>query len=133
MSAELKKQLKSVLKELNAIDAKVAKLIKALEGEEKKAPAKKAPAKKVAAAKPAKKVAPKKKAAKKAPKEKVDSNDGTAYNAVVNIITMSEAGVTNAELVEKTGFNKKKVANILFKAKKRGHIKTEKKGVYVKG
>jgi len=38
----------------------------------------------------------------------------------------------NATLIKKTGFDAKKVANIIFKAKKKGDIKAIKKGVYAK-
>jgi hypothetical protein len=32
----------------------------------------------------------------------------------------------------KTGYNRKKVANLIFKARKQGKVKSEEKGIYVK-
>jgi hypothetical protein len=37
-----------------------------------------------------------------------------------------------AALMEKTGYNQKKIANLVFKLRKQGKIKSVAKGVYVK-
>jgi len=70
--------------------------------------------------------AAKKAAPKKSPKGK------TAYQTVLEIINRSKKGVTTKQLKTKTGFNDKKIANIIFKARKEGNIKSEKKGLYIK-
>ena len=89
----------------------------------KKAPAKKAVAKKKA---PAKKAVAKKKApAKKAAKV-------TAADAVLKVVNRTKKGINTAGLMKKTGFDNKKVANIIFKLKKQGKIKNPEKGIYVK-
>jgi len=56
----------------------------------------------------------------------------TAADTVLGIIKRSKKGVDTAALMEKTGYNQKKIANIVFKLKKQGKIKSDSKGVYVK-
>ena len=80
-----------------------------------------------AAAKP-KKAAPRKAAPKKAPAKKAVKE--TAANAVLKIITRSKNGVDSATLAKKTGFDKKKLANIVFKLRKQGKVKSVGRGVY---
>jgi len=88
-------------------------------------PARKAPAK------PKKKAA--KKTAKKAPAKKtVAKKPATAADTVLGIINRSKKGVDTTTLVKKTGYDKKKVANVVCKLKKQGKIKSEEKGVYLK-
>ncbi|MBW1898865.1 MAG: hypothetical protein JRI61_07385, partial [Deltaproteobacteria bacterium] len=66
----------------------------------------------------------KKKAAKKAP--------AIAIETVVGLIKRSKKGVDVATLIKKTGYDAKKISNLVYKAKKRGDIKSGAKGVYVK-
>ena len=54
----------------------------------------------------------------------------SATDQVLNIINRSKKGVDNATLMKKTGFNKKKVTNILQRTFKQGKIKRVDKGVY---
>ncbi len=125
MATKLEIQIKSVVKDIKALDVKLTKLLKEVESSGKAGPVKKVVAKKTA-----KKVAPAKKTiAKKAVKKNAQI---TAFDTIIGIIAQSKEGVTNPELMKKTGFDKKKVANILFKAKKKGRIKAKKKGVYLK-
>jgi citrate lyase beta subunit len=69
---------------------------------------------------PARKAKPKAKSAKKAP----------AVNTVFEIIRDSEQAIDTAALIEKTGFERKKIANIVFKLKKQGKIASVSKGAY---
>jgi DNA replicative helicase MCM subunit Mcm2 (Cdc46/Mcm family) len=93
-----------------------------------KSPAKPKPKRPATAAKKAKSVktpAPgtaKKKAAKPT----------TAVDTVLNIIGRSKNGVNTASIKAKTGYDQKKVANIIYKLKKQGKIKSIEKGVYMK-
>ena len=97
----------------------------------KKKAVKKAPAKKVAVKKaPTKKVAVKKAAPKKAPVKK--AKPATAVDTVLAIINRYKKGIGMAALMEKTGYNQKKIANLVFKLRKQGKIKIVDKGVYVK-
>jgi len=113
----LKKDLQAVNNGLKALENKIEKMIAAVDKVEKP---------KAAPAKPAKKkVAVKKPAVKKSPGKM------TAADTVLGIIKRSKKGVGMAALMEKTGFNQKKVANIVFKLRKQGIIKSESKGVYV--
>jgi hypothetical protein len=118
----LKKDLQTVDKDLKALSKKVEKMIVAAGKLEKPKVVKKAKAVK---AKPIKKVAAKKPVVKEVTKV-------TAADTVLRIINRYKKGVGTATLVEKTGYNKKKVANIVFKLKKQGKITSVRMGVYVK-
>ncbi|MEE4357289.1 MAG: hypothetical protein V2I97_12555 [Desulfococcaceae bacterium] len=74
----------------------------------------------------AKKKSVKKKTAGKKTKKKNDTD------IVLEIILASEKGVGQDELTAKTGFTKNKVHNIVYRLKKDGKIKSEKKGFYEK-
>lgn len=62
------------------------------------------------------------------PKEKAVS----ATAAVLNLIQKSKEGVSVSTIKEKTGFDSRKINSIVYRLKKRGQIKSEKKGVYTK-
>ena len=124
---KLKKDLEAILKALNGLVQKVQKLQEQI-GEETK-PTKK-PKAKVAKKAPARKVAAKKAVPKKAVPEK--AKPATAVDTVLAIIRRSKKGVGMAALMEKTGYNQKKIANLVFKLRKQGKIKSVDKGVYVK-
>ena len=135
------KELQAAKKELKALSKRVDKLIAALQKAD--APkAKKAKAvKKVAPKKAVKKAAPKKAVTKKAaPKKTVAKKAApkkaaakvTAADTVLKVISGLKNGTDTAGLMKKTGFDKKKVANIVFKLRKQGKITSPKKGLYVK-
>jgi len=108
MVKKLQKDLQAVTKALKGLAVKVENLDKPK-----------------AKAKPVKKVAAKKIATKK-PEQK------TAYDTVIRIINRYKKGVDTATLMKKTGFNQKKIANLVYKGNKQGKIKSVGKGVYVK-
>ena len=126
---KLKKDLQAVNKEIKALAKKTESLLKAVDKLEKPKPTKKPKAKAV-----------KKKAVKKAPARKVavkkaapkKAKPATAADTVLAIIKRSKKGVGMAALMEKTGYNQKKIANLVFKLRKQGKIKSVAKGVYVK-
>ena len=64
--------------------------------------------------------------------EKKAVKSPTAAETVLTIISRAKKGMNTAAIKEKTGYNQKKVANIIFKLKKQGKIKTLEKGVYTK-
>ena len=117
----IEKELTALQKDITAIGKKMEKLINDVEKNEIK-PAKASKAKSVKA-KPAKK-APKAPAKKKAVKV-------TATDQVLKIINRSKKGVNTATLMKKTGFNQKKVTNIIQRTFKSGKIKRVDKGIYV--
>ena len=129
---ELDAAIKTVVEGLRSIAKGVEKIAEKLE---KSAPKKQAKAKAARKTKPAPKAKavakpkakPKKTAAKKAPAKKA-----TAADTVLAIITGSKKGVNTAFLAEKTGYDKKKIANIVFKLRKIGKIKSVGRGVYTK-
>ena len=123
--AILKKDLQAVKRDIKSLEKKLEKLLKAYEPMPtvKKA-AKKKPAKKKAAA--VKKAPARKKAA--AAKK---STQATATDKVLRIIKRSKKGVDVPTLKKKTGFDDKKVRNIVFRASKEGKIKKSGRGIYV--
>jgi uncharacterized protein YPO0396 len=106
-----KRDLQSLQRQIKALEKKMEKLIAAAERDEKPNAAKKAPA-------------------KKAPVRK-KLMQPTATDQVLNIIKRSKKGVNAATLIAKTGFDLKKVRNILQRTYKQGKIKRVEKGIYV--
>jgi predicted Rossmann fold nucleotide-binding protein DprA/Smf involved in DNA uptake len=76
------------------------------------------------------------KAARKAPakpkKPVPKKKPATAAETVLGIINRSKKGVDTATLMKKTGFEPKKIHNIVYKLKKQGKIKSVGKGIYLK-
>ena len=114
--------LKALNKDIQSLGKTLDRLIKAVE-KDKKSKAK--PAKKVAA----KKAPAKKASARKAPARK--TAPPTATDEILKIIRRSKKGVDAPTLIKKTGFNQKKVRNILFRTFKQGKIKRLEKGIYI--
>ena len=128
----LKKSLNAVNKELKGLVKKTESLMKAVDRIEKAqaAKAKKASPKKKSNPRAVKKVAAKKTPAKKTPAKKTRPKL-TATDKILNIINKSKKGVSVQALIKKTGFDQRKIANILFRVSKMGKIKSVSRGVYV--
>jgi len=135
--AILKKDLQAVKKDIKALEKKLDKLLKdfgsapaakkaAPKKAASKAPAKKAPAKKAPAKKASAKKAPAKKAVARKKPAKV-----TATDKILQIVKRSKKGVDVPTLKKKSGFDDKKVRNIVFRASKEGKIKKSGRGIYV--
>jgi hypothetical protein len=126
--------LKAVAEGLRTIAQGMGKIAEKLEESVPKKQPKAKPARKTKA-KPAPKVKavakPKKAPAKKAPAKKTVKK-ATAADTVLAVINRSKEGVDSATLAEKTGFDKKKLANVTFKLRKQGKIKSVSRGVYTK-
>ena len=71
------------------------------------------------------------KATKKAPKKKTTTS-ATDTDKVLALIGRSKKGVSTATIMQKTGYNQKKIANIVYRLRKQKKIKSVDKGVYVK-
>jgi len=123
----LKKDLISLKKEFKAVEKKMGMLLKAVEkiGKAPKAAAKKAVTKKTTKTKAIKKAPAKKLAAKKA------TPQATATEQILGIVKRFKKGVDVPTLKKKTGFDDKKVRNIVFRASKEGKIKKSGRGIYV--
>ena len=123
------KEIQSVLKIVSDGLKMIAQGIEAISGKVDEI------AKTQAAAKPkAKKPTPaaaKSKKAAKAPAKKAAAAP-TAGETVLNIICESEQGVDTATIMKKTGYDRKKVANMVYRLSKQGKIKSLQKGVYSK-
>ena len=121
MTTKLKKELQTVNREIKSLTKKIEKMIVAVDKLEKAKPAKKAAPKAKATKKVSpKKVVPKKKAAKLTDTEKT-----------IKIINRSKKGINVETLMKKTGFDNKKISNIVHRAYKAGKIKRVGIGIYV--
>ena len=110
---DLKMSLKKVSSDLKKMAGQVERLAGKLEAQSK---AKAEPAKKTVAKKVSKKTA----------------TQPTAADAVYKVIARYKKGADMAAINQKTGFDNKKIHNLVYKLKKQGKIKSEAKGVYVK-
>jgi len=120
--AILKKDLAAVRKDFKALERKMEKLLKAIEKDAKIKKAAKPKTTKIKAVKKAK--AKKTVAAKK-------GLQMTATDQILRIVKRSRKGVDVPTLKSKTGFDDKKVRNIVFRASKEGKIKKTGRGIYV--
>ena len=114
MMKQLKKDLEAVAKDLKKLTQKTDKMIKRLGKPEKPQAVKKPKAKK--AVKPV---------AKKVIKV-------AAGGTVLAIIKRSRKGVDKAALIKKTGFEGRKIGDVIYRLKKQGKIKSAGRGIYVK-
>jgi predicted Rossmann fold nucleotide-binding protein DprA/Smf involved in DNA uptake len=101
-----KKDLTALKNKVTAIGKKVDNLLNAYEKAVKAKPAKKAPAK------------------QKATKL-------TATDRILKIVNRSRKGVDVATIKKKTGFDDKKIRNIIFRANKEGKIQRAGRGLYI--
>ena len=122
--AILKRDLQAVRKDILALQKKMEKLLKAYEKPGKPKATKK-PKRKVVKARAKRAV----KARKTTPRKKAAVT--TATEQVLKIIGRSRKGVDVPLLKVKTGFDDKKVRNIVFRASKEGKIKKIGRGIYV--
>ena len=104
--------LKALNKDIQSLGKTLDRLLKAVEKDKK------------STAKPTKKIT-----AKKAPAK--TAAPPTATDEILKIIRRSKKGVDAPTLIKKTGFNQKKVRNILFRTYKQGKIKRLEKGIYI--
>ncbi len=75
---------------------------------------------------------PKKKVAVKKPAVAKKSKKLSAIATVLGLIQGSPEGIDTATLIKKTGFANAKIHIIVYKLKKQGKVKSEKRGIYVK-
>ena len=120
---QLTKDLQAVSKSLKQLTRKAEQLVKKLDKIEKTQTAKKAKAKARAKPKPAR--ASKKKVAKKPTRV-------SASRTLLAIIKRSRKGIDTAALKKKTGFEDRKIWNVINSLKSRGKIESGGRGLYVK-
>jgi len=109
---QLKRDLQAMLKLLKQATEKTENVMKKVEKLDKPVASRKPRAKALSKA--------------KTPKKTSDSD------MVLAIITRSKKGVVGAALRKKTGFEGRKIRDIVYRLKKRGKIRVEGKGVYLK-
>jgi hypothetical protein len=122
--AILKRDLQAVKRDIKALERKMEKLLKA-HGTPQKAKATKKPKRKTVKAKTRRAVAVKKATTRK------KAAKTTSTEQILKIIKRSRKGVDVPTLKTKTGFEDKKVRNIIFRASKEGKIKKVGRGIYV--
>ena len=110
---DLKMSLKKVSSDLKKMAGQVERLTGKLEAQSK---AKAESAKKTVAKKVSKKTA----------------TQPTAADTVYKVIARYKKGANMAAIKQKSGYDSKKINNLVYKLKKQGKIKSEAKGVYVK-
>ena len=123
--AILKRDLQAVKRDIKALEKKMEKLLKAYGKPQKPKAAKKA--KRVTVKAKTKRAV----AAKKAVTRKKAVKKTTSTEQILKIIRRSRKGVNVPTLKAKTGFEDKKVRNIIFRASKEGKIKKVGRGIYV--
>ena len=92
-------------------------------------PAKRKPARKTPAKKESSQLSSKTSASKKRVKRKIAELTDTAQ--LLTVIKRSRKGVDVATLKEKTGFDEKKIRNMIYKAHKEGKIRRAGRGIYL--
>ena len=117
---QLKNDLKALSQSLNELRRKTEQMAKKLDKLEKPKPVKRAKAKTAARVRAARKGTTRK-AAK-----------ATAIGTILDIITRAEKGVGTATLKKRTGFESKKIFNVINSLKAKGKIKSLEKGLYVR-
>jgi len=127
--AILKRDLQAVRRDFKALERKMEKLLKAAEkaGAPKKVTTKKAVKTKAVKAKAVRTTTARK---AKVPVRK-KASPVTATDQILRIVKRSKKGVDVPTLKKKTGFDDKKVRNIVFRASKEGRIKKSGRGIYV--
>lgn len=55
----------------------------------------------------------------------------SATDAVINVIKSADKGVGIAEIQKKTGFDEKKLRNIIYRLNKTGKIRRKSRGLYI--
>ncbi len=111
------RQLKAVAKQLQALTLKIERLAGV------------AAAEKPVKAKPKAKA---KRAAKKAAPKKTPASASTVLDTVYGVIRKSKKGAAIAAIKKKTGLETRQLSNALYKLTKKGVIKTQSRGVYIK-
>jgi len=122
--AILKRDLQAVKKDIKALEKKLEKLLKAHEKPKRPKAARKVKRRTVKAKAKPRAVAKKTTRRKRAPQI-------TATEQILKIVRRSRKGVDVPTLKTKTGFQDKKVRNIIFRASKEGKIKKVGRGIYV--
>ena len=119
----IKNELTAVRREIKALTDKVDEILKDFINIDEYITAKQSP-KKIAKTKATKK-APAKKSQVRKKRSKL-----TATDQVLQIIMKRKRGIDTPTLMHKTGFDEKKVRNIVFRAFKEGKIKRVGRGLY---
>lgn len=127
---------KSLSQAIDSLATHIEDLSRKDKGTKKPAKKAKAPAKKAKPAAKAKATAKKAKAAaaKKTEKKKPTAKGAkaTAIDTVYGYIARARNGIDVESLVKKTGFDNKKVHNVIYKLKKQNKIKSVDRGRYQK-
>jgi hypothetical protein len=122
--AILKKDLQAVKKSIKVLEKKLEKLLQDYEKPQRSKAARKVKRRTAKAKSKPRAVASKTKGRRRSPQM-------TATEQILKIVRRSRKGVDVPTLKAKTGFQDKKVRNIIFRASKEGKIKKIGRGIYV--
>ncbi len=138
---QLRRSLNAISKNLKELTIRTGKLVKALDklekaqakaGKIKKRVAKRAGVKRAVS----RKATTRRTAVKKPAKRKVTAKKGkrsiSATETVLKIVNRSRKGIDTATIQNKTGYNTRKIWDIVHRAYKEGKIKKVGRGKYVK-
>ena len=120
----LRQDLQAVRKDIKALEKKMANLLKAHGKTQKPTSGRQAKRKKL-------RVKPKVAGASKRTAFRKKISPMTATEKILKIVRRSRKGVDVPTLKTKTGFDDKKVRNIIFRASKEGKIKKVGRGIYI--
>lgn len=123
MAKDIEKDLMALNEEVKAVAQRIEELSEIIGNLQKANPSKPKTVRKKA---PAKKKAATEKPSSKKPAKKTDRD------VVLGFVQRTKKGINTATLVKKTGFNQKKITNIIFQLKKQGKIHSPERGVYLK-
>jgi ABC-type Fe2+-enterobactin transport system substrate-binding protein len=123
---DLGKSLKAIADSLNALSKEINSIAMQV------GRATRLQTKSTAKIKPLKKVIKAKVPRIKSPKKPAPVSEGNVSitDTVFDAIKNNDGGITNASIIEKTGFTQKQIANVVLKLKKQGKIKSIGRGVF---
>lgn len=127
---QLRRSLNAISKNLKDLTKRTDKLVKAVDKIEK-AQAKASKTKK----KPVKRAGIKRSFSKKPARKKIQPKKGKGISAtetVLKIVNRSRKGIDTAAIQKKTGYNTRKIWDIVHRAYKEGKIKKVGRGTYVR-
>lgn len=112
----LTKDLQSIVTAIKTLTKQTEKITTRIEKLDKSLSAKKVP----------------KRVPAKATKKRVSPKKTTASDTILSLILKSKKGIDTASLKKRTGFKDNNIRTVIYRLKKRGKIKSERKGFYVK-
>ena len=122
-NAKITKEIKSIVAGIQKVVEKIEAIAASIGSREQPVTQARVP-KKQAKRAPKKKTLPSKKVAR------VNTGTESVTQTVLELIKKAPDGISSAALLEASGFDKRQLNNAIFRLKKAGLVKSEKRGVY---